>query len=231
MISKKAKKYCYDYTKIENYDKAISDKDETWDCHHRSEILPCGNFSRDTLKKYGLYYNRQAEELIFLTHSEHTKLHITHNYSRIEFDSQKYSRMEFDSAPQTKEDVLAILKPQRLSKSSFIQKLARIGAMCSLYNCFRDLTVLNISQTSPHLLKVFKSQPLIHKTIKQSIQIGLLKCVDNHFSEKRHICKKYLWNIDVKRIVLDLVQEYGINLHNEFNLNELNKFSERNNRF
>ena len=139
-----------------------------------------------------------------------------YSYLSEEFDSPKYSRMEFESAPKTKEEVLAILKPHKLPMKNFMQKLARIGAMCSLYNCFRDLTVLNISQTSPHLLKVFKSQPLIHKTIKQSIQIGLLKCVDNHFSEKKHICKKYLWNIEVKRIVLDLVQEYGINLHNEF---------------
>lgn len=222
MISeKKAKKYCNgDISKIENYDKAFADKDETWDFHHRAEMLPCGNFSRDTLKKYDLYYNRPSEELILLTHSEHTRLHITPHITH------NYSRIEFESAPKTKEEVLAILKPLKLSKKCFMQKLARIGAMCSLYNCFQDLTVLNISQTSPHLLKVFKFTPLIHKTIKQSIQIGLLKCVDNSFSKKRHICKKYLWNIEVKRIVLDLVQEYEINSYNGFNLNELTKFSE-----
>lgn len=46
-----------------------------WHCHHRAEILPCGIFSRDTLKKFGLYFNRQASELIFLTHSEHMRNH------------------------------------------------------------------------------------------------------------------------------------------------------------
>ena len=140
----------------------------------------------------------------------------TSNYTPFseEFDSPKYSRLEFQSAPQTKNEVLAILKPQKLPMNNFMQKLARIGAMCSLYNCFRDLTVLNISQTSPHLLKVFKSQPLIHKTIQQAIQVGLLKCVDNSFSKKKHICKKYLFNIEVKRLVLDLVQDYGINKFN-----------------
>ena len=72
------KKYCNgDISKIENYDKAVADKENIWHCHHRSEILPCGNFSRDTLKRYDIYYNRHAEELIFLTKSEHLKLHMT----------------------------------------------------------------------------------------------------------------------------------------------------------
>lgn len=60
---------------IENYSAAAADKDEIWDIHHRAEILPCGNYSRAVLKKYQLYYNRPAAELIFLTHSEHTRLH------------------------------------------------------------------------------------------------------------------------------------------------------------
>lgn len=166
------------------------------------ELLRCYNVGKTKINKVPTSESNESLKLSYLSE---------------EFDSPKYSRMEFESAPQTKEEVLAILKPLKLSKKCFMQKLARIGAMCSLYNCFRDLTVLNISQTSPHLLKVFKSTQLIHKTIKQSIQIGLLKCVDNHFSKKKHICKKYLWNIEVKRIVLDLVQEYGINLHNKFN--------------
>lgn len=76
MISEKVKKYCNcDISKIENYDKAVVDKDETWHCHHRAEILSCGNFSVETLKKYCLYYNRNPEELIFLTESEHHRLH------------------------------------------------------------------------------------------------------------------------------------------------------------
>ena len=80
MINKEVsrlKMYCQDYKSIENYDNAISDKENIWDCHHSGEILPCGKFSRDTLKKYGLYYNRPASELIFLTHSEHIRIHRT----------------------------------------------------------------------------------------------------------------------------------------------------------
>ena len=71
-----AKKFCCeDPSLIENYDKAIADTKQTWDCHHRREILPCGRFSSNDLKKFGLYFNRPASELIFLTKAEHNRLH------------------------------------------------------------------------------------------------------------------------------------------------------------
>ena len=71
-----AKKFCCeDLHLIENYELAVNDTTQTWDCHHRREVLPCGRFSADDLKKFGLYYNRPASELIFLTHSEHIRLH------------------------------------------------------------------------------------------------------------------------------------------------------------
>ena len=77
MINEKAatKYCCEDLSLIENYELAVNDSTHTWDCHHRGEILPCGRFSIDDLKKFGLYFNRPAAELIFLTHSEHRRLH------------------------------------------------------------------------------------------------------------------------------------------------------------
>ena len=66
---------CEDLSLIENYELAINDHTQTWDCHHRGEVLPCGRFSIDDLKKFGLYYNRPAAELIFLTKAEHNRLH------------------------------------------------------------------------------------------------------------------------------------------------------------
>ena len=77
MINEKyAKKYCCeDISNIENYELAINDQTQTWDCHHRGEVLPCGRFSPNDLKKFGLYLNRPASELIFLTKAEHTRLH------------------------------------------------------------------------------------------------------------------------------------------------------------
>ena len=69
-----AKKFCKeDISKIENYDKAIADKEIMWHCHHRTEIW--WNCSKKDLIDNGCYYNRNACELIFLTPSEHMKLH------------------------------------------------------------------------------------------------------------------------------------------------------------
>ena len=77
MISKQTiKKFCCeDISLIENYNLAIADTTQTWECHHRGEVLPCGRFSRDDLKKFGLYFNRPAAELIFLTPFDHRQLH------------------------------------------------------------------------------------------------------------------------------------------------------------
>ena len=73
MISTRtAKAYCRDdISLIENYDKAIADKSQVWDCHHRREII----YSVKELIEIGEYYNRPACELIFLTPNEHRRLH------------------------------------------------------------------------------------------------------------------------------------------------------------
>ena len=69
---KRAKSYCKDdISLIENYDKAVADKSCVWHCHHRRETI----FSRKDLIEIGEYYNRPACELIFLTKSEHHRLH------------------------------------------------------------------------------------------------------------------------------------------------------------
>ena len=67
-----AKKFCKDdISLIENYDKAIADTTQTWECHHRRETI----YSRSGLKEIDEYYNRPACELIFLTPADHRRLH------------------------------------------------------------------------------------------------------------------------------------------------------------
>lgn len=76
MIGRRASEYCRDdISKIENYDKAIADDTQIWDCHHRLEIEEEHTNSTEDLKSINLYYNRPANELIFLTKREHFKLH------------------------------------------------------------------------------------------------------------------------------------------------------------
>ena len=61
---------CEDISLIENYDVAIS-SEEKYHCHHRFGIVS----SKKTLIENNMYYHRPANELIFLTESEHRKLH------------------------------------------------------------------------------------------------------------------------------------------------------------
>ena len=76
MINEGVKKYCNeDISLIENFEKAIYDSTQTWHCHHRREL----ETPRKELIKIGEYYNRPAEELIFLTSSEHNSLHKKNN--------------------------------------------------------------------------------------------------------------------------------------------------------
>lgn len=69
---------------IENYSKAIADSHEVWDCHHRREThykkdgvwVERGVFvSGEELDAQGMYYDVPPEELIFLSHGEHTAIH------------------------------------------------------------------------------------------------------------------------------------------------------------
>lgn len=91
MICKsEARKMCTDYTKIRNYDKAIADNSQMWCVHHVYELkCPLRKYSMPELKAFGMYYNRPPEELVFMTISEHHRLHQTINNS---FKGKKHSK-------------------------------------------------------------------------------------------------------------------------------------------
>lgn len=79
IYEKYAKRYCCeDISKIENYAEAMTDTTQTWHCHHRLELIKTGavvDSTKQDLIDWGIYYNRQANELIFLTKAEHRSLH------------------------------------------------------------------------------------------------------------------------------------------------------------
>ena len=78
MIGTNVKYFCKDdITKIENYELAMADTEEVWHCHHRLELTLDGEYahSKEDLIRMNMYYNRPHYELIFLTNSEHIKLH------------------------------------------------------------------------------------------------------------------------------------------------------------
>lgn len=63
---------CDDISLIENYEKAINDTTQMWECHHRLEEK---GYDRTTLRKMKKYFQVPASDLIFLTPSEHRKIH------------------------------------------------------------------------------------------------------------------------------------------------------------
>lgn len=70
---KQANKFCKeDLSLIENYEAALN-SDIMYVCHHKNGIIL--NKNRKELKELDLYYSRPANELMFLTHSEHITLH------------------------------------------------------------------------------------------------------------------------------------------------------------
>lgn len=92
-----------DISLVENYEKAIADDSQQWHCHHRLETHKYKNRKREEwvrrdenipakeLIALGLYYNRPAKELIFMTESEH---HSLHSKNRVVSDSTRQKLSE-----------------------------------------------------------------------------------------------------------------------------------------
>lgn len=76
MIGKRVQDYCCeDISLVENYQAAVADTENFWECHHRLEIQ--GQFvnSPELLERCGMYTNVPAWQLIFLKQSDHRVLH------------------------------------------------------------------------------------------------------------------------------------------------------------
>ena len=108
---KKAQKYCKeDLSKIENYEQAVNDTTQVWDLHHRTAIW--WNCSKKDLIDNECYYNRKACELIFLTHSEHRRLHnmnLTDETKKKRSDSMKgknKGKIPWNKGKKTTEETL-----------------------------------------------------------------------------------------------------------------------------
>lgn len=87
---RRAREYCYqDISLIENYDKAVADTEQTWQCHHRNEIIM--NCGKKELISKGAYYCRPARELVFLTEFDHKRIHGVGKPSGMKGKSQSQS--------------------------------------------------------------------------------------------------------------------------------------------
>ena len=125
MISRTIYEFCCEnVSKIENFEKAMNDK-EMWHCHHRLETHDENGNEREysisvkTLKEQGLYFNRPANELIFLRMSEHRSLH-----NRIQASSHSaYLKKYYEDHPELRKQKSEKMKelaknPEYLKKIS-----------------------------------------------------------------------------------------------------------------
>lgn len=79
--NKISNRYCTNIEDVENYEKAKADNFKGWHLHHRLEThnsdgnLRIVSLSRKELIALDMYYNRPANELIYLTKADHSALH------------------------------------------------------------------------------------------------------------------------------------------------------------
>lgn len=121
----KSRKFCCeDLSLIENYDLAVN-SDEQYCLHHRLEThdengnLRSQFLSRDFLKEQGLYYNRPANELIFMPYSEHSRLHLKGNSkseeTRRKLSDARRGRKFGSRSEETKQKISNALKGRKCS--------------------------------------------------------------------------------------------------------------------
>lgn len=99
---------------IENYEEAVNSK-EKYVCHHKNGA-PFTGFSKMDLIKMKMYYHRPASELIFVSESEHMKLH-RKGIKMSDETKKKISDSKTGKTPWNKGKPMSEETKQKLSKS------------------------------------------------------------------------------------------------------------------
>lgn len=99
------KHYCNNIENVENYEKAKADNFKGWRLHHRLETHNSDgerrlvDITHKELIALDMYYNRPAEELIFLTTKEHRCLHNVGKKHSEEWRRKKSESMKGERHP------------------------------------------------------------------------------------------------------------------------------------
>lgn len=111
------KRYCSEPIEhIEGYEEAVNSTD-TWQCHHRLE----SQYLREELISKGLYYNRPASELIFLSAQDHRAEH----WKKDAPSRKKFSETMSKKIPKTEEIKQRGVNPEKGQNMTEAQRLAR----------------------------------------------------------------------------------------------------------
>jgi hypothetical protein len=170
-MDKENNAYCSEpIENIENYEYAKADSFVGWDIHHRNEITESGRLSMSQLKRMGLYWNRPASELIFLTHGEHMRIHNIGNVHSLGFKHSDETRRKLSSLRKGKK------KPRGFGRKVGLRCVLDIwtnGQMKEVLRLYRE--GLNISQ----LAKKFN---VSRKTIGRIISGKIPDCITDNSS-------------------------------------------------
>lgn len=136
---------------VENYEKAKADNFKGWQLHHRLETHDrWGNMREEEipriiLKSLGLYYYRPASELVFMTNSEHRKLHNKimrkYNWSQEQRDAQSKRLKGKTGHKWTEEEK----KAQSERRKKFFQNGGKVWNK-GMKGCYSEKALNNIRQ-------------------------------------------------------------------------------------
>lgn len=130
------KLYCKNFENIENFEKAKKDNFKGWEVHHRLETHNSDgerrlvDITKTELKALDMYYNRPAEELIFLTAKEHKQLH-TRGKSNPNFGKQHSSETRKKISKGNKGKYLSEDTKNKISKANKGRTPWNKGKHCS----------------------------------------------------------------------------------------------------
>lgn len=108
MIKNNIQIFCKTPELIENYEQAVNDKTQTWQCHHRLETHNSDGERRLTditvaeLIALDMYFDRPPEELIFMTIKDHLKLHSIENTNMLGKHHSDETRAKMSEAWKTR---------------------------------------------------------------------------------------------------------------------------------
>lgn len=120
MIRKEnAEKYCCeDISKIYGYNEAVLDKENYWDCHHCLGLV----WTQRQLIEMGLYYNQPADRLMFVTKSQHKKLHYITKQRIVSKEARKNMSKAQQNDPKKSKKVVQYAK-----NGEFIKEWLSLG--------------------------------------------------------------------------------------------------------
>ena len=216
MISKSnAEKYCAeDISLIENYKDAINDKFYKWHCHHRLEIQEDGQtYSVRQLKEKGLYYNRPASELIFLSPDEHFQLHMkyTEKYRNIVEKYKKAKEERRKSVVYDDDDLLSIFFSPKWRENQYLDKYKNTLYAIQLIQQGKINEVLDVDlivvAVMLELIPIDKYNDLLEKAKTRPIDKRFPKEVVNEWICKINNVSKDLINNLEKDLTLQMEEQ------------------------